>query len=188
MPKAALFLRIFAVAITVVYPIVVYFGLQRFDARYLVLLLVVVAGARLLMQGRGSTLNRWFWLPMLGLLIGWTWVSGSSLGLKLYPVLMSASLFIVFCWSLRYPPTAIERLARLQEPDLPDSGVRYTRNVTKVWCVFFVVNGGIALWTVMFGTDQQWALYNGIISYLLMGLLFAVEWLVRQGVKHREST
>ena len=77
----------------------------------------------------------------------------------------------------------IERLARLQEPDLPAAGVAYTRRVTQVWCGFFIVNGSVSLLTALFASDAGWALYNGVISYALMGLLFVGEWLIRKRVK-----
>ena len=65
----------------------------------------------------------------------------------LYPVLVNAVLLAVFAASLWKPPSVIERLARLRHPDLPPEGVRWVTNVTRVWCGFFVLNGGIALWT-----------------------------------------
>ena len=76
----------------------------------------------------------------------------------------------------------VERLARLREPNLPPEGIRYTRNVTHIWCSFFIVNGSIALLTVMKGDMQLWTLWNGMIAYILMGTLMATEWLIRQRV------
>jgi len=61
--------------------------------------------------------------------------------------------------------------------------VAYTRRVTQVWCGFFVLNGSVALVTALWASDATWALYNGLISYCLMGCLFAGEWLVRRKVK-----
>jgi uncharacterized membrane protein len=107
------------------------------------------------------------------------------LPLKLYPVLVNGVLLFVFSASLVRPPSVIERLARLTEPHLPAEGVAYTRKVTQVWCGFFVLNGGIALATALWASHELWALYNGLIAYLLMGVLFGVEWLVRQRVKAR---
>jgi uncharacterized membrane protein len=52
-----------------------------------------------------------------------------------------------------------------------------------VWCGFFLLNGSIALATTLWGTEAQWALYNGAIAYVLMGVIAAVEWLVRQRVR-----
>ncbi|MDD4916151.1 MAG: hypothetical protein PHW13_14090, partial [Methylococcales bacterium] len=73
----------------------------------------------------------------------------------------------------------IERLARIQHPDLPPEGVIYTRRVTQIWCAFFVVNGGIALATALWSSIELWSLYNGLIAYVLMGILFVGEYLVR---------
>ena len=78
-------------------------------------------------------------------------------------------------------------LARLSEPDLPDVAIAYTRKVTLVWCAFFLVNGGIALATALWGTEAQWTLYNGGIAYVLMGLIAAVEWLVRKRVRGQQG-
>nr|WP_298522247.1 hypothetical protein [uncultured Halomonas sp.] len=107
------------------------------------------------------------------------------LGVRAWPVLINAALFALFAWSLRHPPSLIERLARRQEPDLPPSGVRYTRRVTQLWCGFFLVNGSIALWTSLYADLSTWALYNGGIAYGLTGALFAGEWCVRQRVRSR---
>ena len=96
-------------------------------------------------------------------------------------------MLAVFGYSLFHPPSVVERLARLQEPDLPPSGVAYTRQVTKVWCVFFVLNGVAAAFTALYCSDAVWALYNGLIAYVLMGCLMGIEWCVRQQVRRRTS-
>jgi len=81
----------------------------------------------------------------------------------------------------------IERFARVLDPDLPESGVRYTRKVTIVWIGFFALNGAIALWTVLQPGWAAWTLYNGFLSYVAAGLLFVGEYFVRQRVmrQHR---
>ncbi len=58
--------------------------------------------------------------------------------------------------------------------------MRYTRQVTGVWCGFFVVNAAIAVWTAVSASREIWALYNGFIAYIAMGTLFAGEWLLRR--------
>jgi uncharacterized membrane protein len=50
---------------------------------------------------------------------------------------------------------------------------------------FFVINGTIAAALTLWAPLAWWTLYNGLIAYLLMGLLFAGEWLVRQRVRGR---
>jgi uncharacterized membrane protein len=51
-----------------------------------------------------------------------------------------------------------------------------------VWCGFFVFNGSMALSTVLFGDLAIWAFYNGFVSYALMALLFAGEYLLRHRI------
>ena len=112
------------------------------------------------------------------------WVN-HFLALKLYPVLVNAAMLSVFTYSLFVPPSMVEQFARRREPDLAPQSVSYTRRVTQVWCVFFALNGGVALVTALWASAATWSLYNGFIAYLLMGLLFAGEYGIRCNFKRR---
>ena len=173
-----------------IYPLAIYFGLQYGSTGAVALTLAVRFGARLLLLradkaragGRASS-------PLLAVtalaagigvslaLLGYLF--NNSVFFRYYPVLVNSLMAAVFGYSLWHGPPVIERLARLHEAELPDSGVVYTRMVTKVWIVFFIINGVIALYTAAWASLSTWTLYNGLLSYLLMGTLFAVEWLVR---------
>ncbi|ALH95181.1 septation protein IspZ [Acinetobacter equi] len=100
--------------------------------------------------------------------------------LKLYPVFMSLGALIIFALTLIKPPSMIERFARIVEPDLPHEGVIWTKKVTMVWCLFFLCNSLIATYTVFMTSMEIWVLYNGFISYFLMGILFVVEFILRK--------
>ncbi len=89
--------------------------------------------------------------------------------LKLYPVFMSLGALFIFASTLIRPPSMIERFARLAEPNLPEEGVEWTRQVTKVWCGFFCINAVIALITVFFAPMKIWVLYNGFDLLCLDG-------------------
>jgi uncharacterized membrane protein len=170
-----------AVVLTLLYPLAIWFGQGCIEPRWLAMLLLLAAGARLPAM-KVSAAARWSGAGALLLVAGAVW-SNALLPLKLYPVLVNLVFLTAFAWSLSTPQSMVERLARLTEPDLPPSGVAYTRTVTKVWCAFFVVNGAIALATALWASDAAWSLYNGVIAYLLMGLLFGGEYLVRLRVK-----
>ncbi|WP_333853153.1 hypothetical protein [Leclercia sp.] len=107
--------------------------------------------------------------------------------LLLYPVVVNLAMLAVFGGSLWTAMPLVERLARLREPNLPPSGVRYTRVVTRVWCGFFIFNGSMALFTVLRGDMHLWTLWNGMIAYILMGTLMAGEWLVRQRMIKKDA-
>ncbi|MEQ1975734.1 hypothetical protein ABLA76_07735 [Xenorhabdus sp. SGI240] len=103
--------------------------------------------------------------------------------LMYYPVVVNAVLLILFSNSLRCGPPIIERIARIKEPNLPPKGIIYTRKVTYIWCLFFIFNGTVSLGTCLYNNMTLWTLWNGVVSYLLIGLLISIEWLVRQRVK-----
>lgn len=107
--------------------------------------------------------------------------------LLFYPVVVSGVMLAVFGGSLWSSMPVVERLARLRDPVLSEQAVRYTRRVTQIWCAFFIGNGGIALVTALYGDMSRWTAWNGMISYLLMGMLMAGEWLVRQRVIKRDK-
>ncbi|MGQ8877985.1 hypothetical protein ACUTR7_10790 [Delftia sp. NA_296.1] len=169
---------------TVLYPLAVYAALGRVAAHWIAAALVVLALARACSSREG-----FWWVVAAGaaVLSVVSWWQGDGLALKFYPVLVNAVLLAGFGWSLWFPPSVVERLARLRQPDLPAPAVRYTARVTAVWCVFFVCNGAVAAGTALYGSDEAWALYNGLIAYGAMGLLMAVEWLVRQRVRRRHG-
>jgi uncharacterized membrane protein len=111
----------------------------------------------------------------------------SELSLRLYPVGVNFCLFLLFSLSLVYPPPVIERLARLQHPNLSIQGISHTRKVTQVWSAFFIINGLIAAVTAFWANFFWWSLYNGFIAYVLMGLLMGTEYLIRIRMQAREQ-
>ncbi|KQV85178.1 hypothetical protein ASD15_08685 [Massilia sp. Root351] len=167
-----------AVLVTLLYPLAIWLGHGQFEPRWLALLLVVAAGARLPAM-KLSSAARWSVGGALVLAACALW-SNLLLPLKLYPVLVNAAFLAAFGYSLTTPVSMVERLARLREPDLPAEAVAYTRRVTQLWCVFFLLNGGCALATALWTSEAVWSLYNGVIAYVLMGLLFAGELLARR--------
>jgi len=99
--------------------------------------------------------------------------------LLLVPTLVNGLLFFSFGSTLVYPPTVIEKIARTMTNDLSENEVLYCKNVTVVWCFFFTLNGSMALFLAFFYSIEVWTLYNGVIAYGLMGLLFLVEFFYR---------
>lgn len=170
------------VAATLCYPLLIYLLLNRhggYGVRALALPLAVIAVLRVVLE------RDWWWGGALAVLAAVTAFTGYSLPAKLYPVAVNLGFLAVFGQSLRKPPSFVERIARLAEPDLPPQGVLYTRQVTQAWCVFFAANAAVAGWLAVAGSTQAWALYTGGIAYVLAGVLFAAEFLLRQRVRRQ---
>ncbi len=171
------------------YPLLVLFGLRVMEPRYVALLFA----ALLLLRRRRQAAQFLTNLPrvdlaVLGgllLLAGTTAVTNSELLLRFYPAAVNLGMLLLFGGSLISPPSMIERFARLADPHLPSEAISYTRQVTQIWCAFFIVNGGLAVYTAIHASREEWALYNGCIAYLLMGALLGGEWLYRRFVLKR---
>jgi uncharacterized membrane protein len=169
--------------ITLIYPLAVWLGQGQIEPRFLAGLLVL-AGLTRVQTLKIGQVGRWWLGGTLLLFVLAVW-SNVLLPLKLYPVLVNAVLLSVFIYSLIYRPSMIERFARIHEPNLPTWAIHYTRRVTQVWCVFFAANGAIALMTALWASPATWTLYNGLIAYVMMGILFASEYVVRWHLKRQ---
>jgi uncharacterized membrane protein len=97
-----------------------------------------------------------------------------------YPVMVNAVLLSVFVSSLYRPQTIVEKIARLKDPRFSDLDIPYARKVTLAWTLFFAINGCVAFATVLLEDKLYWSIYNGAISYVLMGLMFAGEFYYRK--------
>ena len=164
--------------LTLLYPLAVYFGMNYFEPWKIAGILMVLL---LIKLATSYSDNHWSRpLLMAGVLFcGFAIWSNNLVSLRFYPALVNGVMLAIFLWSLLSPPSLIERLARLQHPDLPSEGIIYTRRVTQVWCVFFLVNGMIALVTAVWSSFEIWSLYNGLIAYILMGILLGGEYIAR---------
>lgn len=169
------------IALTLVYPLAIWLGHGSIEPRWLAGLLLLTVATRLPKLALSAP-ARWSAGGAL-LLVAMAVASNAVLPLMLYPVLVNAAFLGAFGFSLVSGPPMIERLARLREPDLPPAAVHYTRRVTQAWCVFFVANGAVCLGTALFSTQAVWSLYTGVVSYVLMGLMFGGEYLLRMRFK-----
>lgn len=165
------------------YPLLVYFGLNHVGLPAVALLLICLAVGRILYSRRRRVSPVDLLLGLGGMALAGSSLLRDSPGeLLYYPVYVNLTMLAVFAASVIWPPTVVERLARIRNPNLPPAGVVYTRSVTKVWCVFFMLNGSISLYTALWTSMETWVLYNGLVSYLLIGALFGGERLIRRRV------
>src|SRR2546422_6580825 len=163
------------------YPVLVYAGLTLVRPRTLAIILAVL----LLVHGvvtwpqRGlAQVSRLVLLPVVVvLLLAGLFNQGQFF--LLVPVLINPLLLIAFGRTLLWGPPMVETFARLRGRELPDEEVVYCRVVTGLWCLFFAFNGGVTLWLALGATLARWTLYTGVVSYMLIGTLFAAEMVYR---------
>lgn len=186
-------LKVLVIVSAVLYPVIIYVTLSYFDAspRVLALVLVFVAIFYFIAHtdnARGELVKRvqfWGVIAAASVLAAVTFITENAGFVKFYPV--STNLFLLFSFfiTLVRPPNIIFRFAQVQDKSISTSENKeyiesYCKKVTIVWIVFFICNGFIAALSAFLFSHFAWALYNGLISYILIGLVFLVELLVRR--------
>lgn len=180
-----LVLNILTIILIILYPIGIYFGIKYFSIKEVAVGILIIVLLRLLIK-KEKPKKLIASLILLIILSLTAWIFNNPLLLKLYPVSVNLVLFSVFTYSLIIKRPIIEELARLKEKDLPDFAINYTKKVTIAWTIFFLFNALISLFTV-FQNMEIWSLYNGLISYILIGILFIVEFIIRYFVKKKNE-
>ena len=165
--------------VALAYPLLVYGGLLRFGPRAL-----AAAGAVVLVAHVGAAWRRWrrsdvvrvaVPVGLVTAVLGATAAFNEARTFLLVPTLINAVMLIVFARSIVHGPSMIEAIARLRHPDLPAARRPYLRVLTWLWCGFFAINITISLLLALGSMLEAWTLYNGLLTYVLMGLLLGGE-------------
>jgi uncharacterized membrane protein len=168
---------------SLVYPFVVYLGLQMVSTRTLAAILAVLVVAR-----SARRLRRASWTvlaPIAGAgavvltVVALAAVFDDGRFFTLVPVVVNLGLLVAFARSLGRGPSLVESLARLRYRTLPVGAEAYCRRVTALWCVFFVANAAFTFWLALRASLAAWTLYTGLLAYVLVGVLFGVEHVYR---------
>lgn len=182
--------RIFGFAILLLYPLLVFVSLKFFEPRiisflFLGIILTYFSSSR--SKNFASKTQKYGMVLIAAIFLIITQIFNDILFIKIYPAFINIFLLILFSYSLFFPPTIIEKFARIYDKNLPNYAIKYTRNVTIIWCIFFILNASISLYTAFFASFDVWTLYNGLISYLMIGTLFSVEFIVRYFFKRKHE-
>ena len=183
--------KVLTALVTALWPLIIFAAVIADVWRYVLPVLAGVMGLKLITNLKARTagplVRVGLVLAALALVLCLLSLAFSAIGFMFYyPVAVNLIMLAVFASSLKGEQSIVERLARLQDPNLSPRGVRYTRNVTKAWCVFFVLNGAIAATTALIGDLKLWTWWNGLLSYGAMGLMFGGEYLLRCRLKAQE--
>ncbi len=176
-------MAILSVILGLAYPVAIYLALQRWQPRQVALLGLALLTVRTAIVARQRLIPYARALAGPALAVGATMAVAAllnhRLALLLTPPAVSFALLASFAQSLRGPQPVIERFARIVVPDLSEEEVAYCRSATLVWCAFFALNGGIEVGLALGAPIELWTLYTGLVSYLLIGTLFAIEFVYR---------
>ena len=183
-PRWMNLLRVIAAVLLVAYPVVVWLGLSAQSPRAISLILLCVLAPAVFLRMRASSHAHMRGLAAIPL------VTLAALGLAALldqagfilavPVAINAVMLCVFGVTLRSGAIPmVERFALMQVAELTVPQQSWCRMWTRIWCFFFIVNGGVALALALAAPMSWWAFYNGLLAYVLIGALLATEWWLR---------
>ncbi len=181
--------RVLLWILTVLYPFIIYLALSSNAPICALAALGMILLLRILTDGgTGRTDN--IILTVLGITVLILFrLREDPVYLMLYPTLVSYGFLAVFGISLTGEKSAVEKIASLsvKKEEITDDFRQYCRRVTAVWCIFMFLNGTAALCLAFLADREIWMIYTGFISYILMGLMFAGEYLIRIHVRKGTS-
>jgi uncharacterized membrane protein len=164
-------------------PFVLYWTLTHHDvavAAFTLIAWVVVRTIPILMSARSEQRRAALQLPAIALVfavLGWLLDNGTLL--LVMPAATQATFGLTFLRSLRGTPL-IEHFARMVKADLGVDEQAHCRRWTKVWGLYLLALALLGLGLARFATLEVWTIYVGFLNYVLVGVLFAVEYLVRK--------
>ena len=190
MPRIAL--RILCAVLGILFPFIAYWAVSSRSGIVMAAVLAVLGLSNLAFAGKKGTAGTGVLVGVADLVLAAVFlISGNFLAVKLYPLAVTGCFLSVFAMSLAPGRTPIiEKIASytVKESDRDDFFRKYCRGVTVAWCLFFVVNGLVSLATAIWGSDETWTVYNGIISYFLIGMMFTVEYVIRIILRKRRKS
>jgi uncharacterized membrane protein len=164
-------------------PFVLYWTLsqQRVGVAALLLLgWVIVRTVPVVLSAKPEQRRAALQLPAIALVFAFLgWVSNNGTWLLVLPAATQATFGLAFLRSLSGVPL-IEHFARMVKPELSVAEQAHCRRWTRIWGYYLIVLAAIGLVLARWATLAVWTVYVGIVSYALVGVMFAVEYIVRK--------
>jgi len=183
--------------ITVMYPILVFCALVVFKlpVRYLSIGIIIFAITYSVINSRqykGKHTAILFISPLILCVIGVLslCLDDSPIFIKLYPALTALAYLIIMTTSFFFPPPLayyfIDIFDKTIKTKIPKEIFdNYCFKASIVWCIFFVIDGTIAVTTAFYCSELVWGIYNGGITYCIMGLIFVGEFIVLKSIEKK---
>jgi len=164
-------------------PFVLYWTLTNHDVAVAAITLiawVIVRTIPILLSAKQEQRRAALQLPAIALvfaLLGWVLDDGTWL--LVLPSATQAAFGLTFLRSLAGTPL-IEHFARMVKAELGAGEQAHCRRWTKIWGVYLIALAALGLVLAGVASLKWWTIYVGIVSYVLVGVLFAVEYVVRK--------
>jgi uncharacterized membrane protein len=141
---------------------------------------VIVRTIPILLSARREQQRAALQLPAIALafaVLGW--VSHNGTWLLVLPSATQGAFGLAFLRSLSGVPL-IEHFARMTTAELSPDQIAHCRSWTKIWGGYLLALAALGLGLARWAPLAVWTVYVGVVSYVLVGALFAVEYVIRK--------
>ncbi|HEX3763369.1 MAG TPA: hypothetical protein VHW23_31960 [Kofleriaceae bacterium] len=107
------------------------------------------------------------------------WVANDATCLMVLPSATQAAFGFAFLRSLSGVPL-IEHFARMVKPELSPGELAHCRRWTRIWGGYLLVLAALGLVLARWAPLAVWTVYVGVVIYVLVGVLFAIEYVIRK--------
>jgi uncharacterized membrane protein len=107
------------------------------------------------------------------------WLSDNGTWLLVLPSATQGAFGLAFLRSLSGTPL-IEHFARMVKPELRPAELAHCRLWTRIWGFYLLALAALGLALARWATLTVWTVYVGIVSYVLVAVLFAIEYVIRK--------
>jgi len=163
-------------------PFIFYFVSNRWGVRAAALILLVGACGNLIMQGLKDRVLKTYAVLTAFIVLALNLLAfffRNDLFARFIPLALGTHFFVLFFRSQFQEITLIERIASLQKALSPEER-RYCRNLNRIWVVAIFGILLLVLWAALFASLGTWTLVTGGLTYAIMGVLFAIEYIIRK--------
>ena len=178
-PRSVWLLATVAIVLSIVLHVVPQLLRDSFDPAWSMLVLMIVDACvfALIVRSRTALLVG----ALLAALLGAAVLSHQQVLAALPSIALNLMLAGLFGATLRPGETPlIVRIAELDDGVLAPEFVRYLRALTQAWAIFFITMAGLSLVLMLYAPFEWWSLFVNVLSWPLVGMMFALEWMVRR--------
>jgi uncharacterized membrane protein len=168
-------------------PFVLYWTLTHHDvavAAFTLIAWAVVRTIPVLMSAKREQKWAALQLSAIALVFAATgWVLDSGVWLLVLPSATQATFGLTFLRSVdrkRSRTPLIEHFARMVKAELSVDEQAHCRRWTVIWGCYLLVLAALGLVLAYAATLEVWTLYVGFVNYVLVGALFAIEYVIRK--------
>lgn len=172
-------LNVVSIILLIAYPLLIHLSiLTGFNELLAWIVFIIASTHALLSYGNYIKLMIYIGIAFLAL---FNIIAEYDFVIYLPPIIIPAFMLTLFASSLiKGEEALITQIARrINDGELSEKEMKYTRQVTWVWVIFFIAMIMETVLLTIYADRETWSVFTNIYNYLLIAALFIIEYIFR---------